>query len=197
MRKVLLLLSCCVLSCQQQSAKKVAVAAAMETPSYISGNKSRHHIVEKFDIGDINSDDIKDTATVSFDFDFDTNTLACPTPNCTINVSFGPGIPDLDIDQTLGIFVKTAPDLNRDGADDILLFSRTYEGNWNAISACSLLNGEWVELAQTKCFFTDDPDAENRIVKIKNRYYLVGDSWNDRGGGVMERSVKVPINRIK
>ncbi|UPT69999.1 MAG: hypothetical protein M0D53_12770 [Flavobacterium sp. JAD_PAG50586_2] len=191
MKTIFLLLACCLISCQQQSNKK-SVTPDVPNPETPSDTKIQY-VSEKYPVGDINHDNVKDTATVSFDFNYNTQEVICPTPNCAININFSLGIPDLDIDQSLGIFVKPAPDLNNDNGNDILLFSRTNEGSWNDIFAYTLSNGKWIELARTKCFFSDDADAEHRIVKEKNQYFLVGDSWDDSKGGVVARSVKVKM----
>ncbi|HMK06826.1 MAG TPA: hypothetical protein VK476_04800 [Flavobacterium sp.] len=195
MKNAFLLLACCLMSCRQQVVKKTDPASVTETPE--ARDTTAHHISKKYPVGDINNDKKADTATVSYDFNFDTQEVVCPTPDCPIKITFGPNIPGIDIDLSLGVFVRMAPDLNNDKADDILLFSRTYEGYWNNIFIYSFSNGKWTELACTKCFFSDDADAENRIVKEKGKYYLVGDSWDDAKGGVVKRSVMVEIKREK
>lgn len=192
MKYILVLLSCVLLSCQQ-SARKIAVTSVVNTTMDIKNDSAIHHIEEKYDLGDIDYNGIKDTATVSFDFDFDTNEVVCEKKVCAININFGAGIPDLDIAHTLGVFVKPAPDVNNDQADDILVFSRTNEGYWNDVTAFSFSKGQWIELATIKCFYSEDSDAENRIVKVKKNYFLVGDEWNDAKGGVVKRSIRKPL----
>ena len=174
------------LSCVNKEAK-VKPSTAIILPKNVT------HVTEKYPVGDINNDQKSDTATVSYNFNNDTNELFCSSPGYPVNIHFGGAVPDLNIDQSQGLFVKEAFDLNADKTDDILLFSRTYEGNWDNIFAYALVKGTWTELARTKIYFSEDNDADYRIVKEEDQFYLVGDSWDDAKGGLVPRNLKVKI----
>jgi hypothetical protein len=70
---------------------------------------------------------------------------------------------------------------------------RTNEGWWNEISVLSLKDGNGKELAKTKGFITENKDFENRIIKEKNQFYLVGENqWKEDKNGEFEK-VKIKI----
>lgn len=150
------------------------------------------HIREKYFAGDADKDGKADTATVIFDRNSQ-DEVVCEQVNCYIEINFGKNIPAIKIDQSLGVFVQKVEDLNQDKANEIVIFSRTYQGWWEYISVWSFTDGKWISLGQTKAFIMEDKDFENRLIKEKGKYFLIGDDWDDSKGGVVERSLKVKI----
>ncbi|MES2543596.1 MAG: hypothetical protein V4548_01830 [Bacteroidota bacterium] len=151
---------------------------------------------QKFFVGDINNDKIKDTAFITLKRNIETDEIECGEKNCYITIKFAENIPEISFDQSLGASVMKTEDLNNDKANEIIIFSRTYEGWWNHISVCSLQNGEWKEIAKTKGFMSGyDEDFENRIVKENNQYYLIGENqWEEDENGEFKK-IKVKIEQ--
>lgn len=147
----------------------------------------------KFFIGDVNNDKINDTAFISLRRNLETNEIECSEKNCSINVTFSKYIPEISIDQSLGLVIIKTEDLNNDKANEIIIFSRSNEGWWNSIYVCTLNNGNWKEIARTKGFISDNKDFENRVIKEKNQFYLVGENqWKENKNGEFEK-VKIKI----
>lgn len=139
---------------------------------------------QSFYLGDVNNDKVQDTAFVNFNQQNEYSDMI---------ISFSNSIPEIELEQSFGVFIKKTEDLNFDGANEIIIFSRTHEGWWNYISVWSFHNNKWKELKQTKGFVSDDKDFENRIVKDKNQYYLIGeDKWNEDENGNFKK-VKIKI----
>jgi|GEM_PF-1064685 len=133
-----------------------------------------------FLVGDIDNDKVNDTAFVHYKWNTETNEMECGKNNCDINIAFKKNIPKISVAQSLGIVVAKTEDVNNDGANELLIFSRTNEGWWDNISVWSFKNGKWNEIAETTGFLSDDKDFENRIIKEKGNYYLIGDDkWNE------------------
>ena len=137
----------------------------------------------KFFVGDFNNDKVNDTAFVNYKWNIETNEIECGKNNCDINIEFEKNIPKISFAQSLGIIVTKTEDVNNDNANEIIIFSRTNEGWWNKISVWSFKNGTWNKIAETDAFISDDKDFENRIIKEKGKYYLIGeDKWIEDEG---------------
>lgn len=167
-------------------------------PMDIRDNLSHHtddieHIARRYDIGDVDNDQKSDTAYVRFDRDTKTDEIVCRVLYCPITITFNSGIPGIKIEQALGITIHKTADLNQDGANEIIVFSRTPEGWWQRLSVWSLQQGKWNEIAITTAFITEDTDYENRIVNEKNIYYLIGeDKWHeDKNGNWQQLKIKI------
>ncbi|MBK0404797.1 hypothetical protein I5M27_17530 [Adhaeribacter sp. BT258] len=183
-----------LLSCENKRIDNLntEITSSKKAKHSISSETDIEHIRENYYVGDINNDGEVDTATVIFDKN-SKDEIVCDQVNCYVEIYFGRNIPEIKIDQSLGIVVQKVEDLNKDKANEIMLFSRTYEGWWEYISVWSFINGKWNNLGQTKAFITKDKDFENRIIKENGQFYLIGDEWNDDKGGVLERNLKVKI----
>lgn len=155
--------------------------------------------VEKlYVVGDINNDKKIDSAYVSYEERIrkdSTIEKECVSKNCTVKIKFTDNIPDLNIEQSLGIFILETVDLNNDHSNEILLFSEWFEGYWGNIYVWSFKNGKWKELARTKAFLSDEKDYKDRVIESNSQFYLIGDSWDDSKGGVIERVIKVKIKK--
>ncbi|WP_026705736.1 hypothetical protein [Flavobacterium soli] len=148
---------------------------------------------KKFFIGDVNNDKINDTAFISLKRNLETNEIECGRKNCSINVTFSKNIPEISFDQSLGLVIMKTEDLDNDKGNEIIIFSRTNEGWWNNIYVWTFKNGKWKEIAKTKGFISENRNFENRIVKEKNHFYLVGENqWKENKNGEFEK-VKIRI----
>ena len=144
----------------------------------VKENSLPQHIEYKYNVGDLDNDGKSDTAIVKYDMFF--NPEECANPSCNVNVDFSGTIPSLDFDMSMGILVTETEDLNNDGINEILLFSRTFEGWWQKMYVYSFKNKKWTELAQGKAFCSDEKDFENRIIKkTTDEFALVTDVYND------------------
>src|SRR6187402_926688 len=83
---------------------------------------------EKFFVGDVNNDKINDTAFISLKRNIETDEIECEEKNCLVNITFSKNIPEISFDQSLGVVVMKTEDFNNDKANEIIIFSRTYEG---------------------------------------------------------------------
>jgi hypothetical protein len=149
-------------------------------------------------LGDINNDKKIDSAYVEVEKLIrkdSTIEKECVSKDCTVKITFTGNIPTLHIHQSLGISIQETQDLNNDNANEILLFSEWFEGYWGNIYVWSLKNGKWQEIARTKAFLAESNDYKNRIIKSNSQFYLIGDSWDDAKGGVIERSLRVEIKK--
>lgn len=171
-----------------------AITSAAQTVTSIS----KDSILIKFNtyfIGDVNNDKKPDSAYVVYYTDTTGNELDCMNKNCEVPIKFTPSIPDLVIEQSLGVYVQKTTDLTSDHANEVVLFSRSFEGYWNTVYVFTLKDGNWKELARTKAFIVEDKDTENRIIQLNSYYYLVGDGWDDAKGGVTERSINIKVTQ--
>ncbi len=132
----------------------------------------------RFLVGDVNNDQEKDTAFITVKRNFETGEIVFEPNNYAIDIEFSHGIPKINIDQSLGVTVAKTEDLNGDGANEIILFSRTNQGYWNDITVWSFKGKKWNEIAKAKAFIAEKMDSENRVIKELDKYYLIGeDPW--------------------
>lgn len=146
-----------------------------------------------FIIGDINNDKVSDTAYINYSVNTETNDIECEEIDCSISVKFKNNIPDLKFYDSKGIVIKNTEDLDNDNANEIIVFSKTNEGWWNDVSVWSLKNNTWIMLAKTKAFITEEKDFNNRIIKIDNNHFLIGQNpfEEDVDGNFTEIKIKI------
>lgn len=148
---------------------------------------------KKFFVGDINNDKENDTAFISFKRNIETNEIEGLENNCCLKIEFKDSIPSITLDQSLGIFIAKTEDLNHDNVNEIIIFTQTNEGYWNNISVWSFKDSKWNEIAKTKAFISENQGFENRIIKEKGHYYLIGENqWKENENGDFEK-IKVKI----
>lgn len=189
MKTPFLILLLILLGCETKVPKKVSKKSnAKET---VRGKIEVEN--RKYFIGDVNNDQVNDTAFINFKWNTETNEIECGKNNCLVDIVFNDNIPKISYDQSLGIVVTKTEDLNRDNANEIIIFSRTHEGWWNEVSVWSFKNKTWHEMAKTNAFISEDKDFENRIVKENREYYLIGENkWEEDEKGNF-KIVKVKI----
>lgn len=146
-----------------------------------------------FVVGDINGDKVNDTAFISYKINIETNEIECEAADHSVSLKFKENIPDLKFYDSKGIVIKRTEDLNRDTANEIVVFARTNQGWWNDVSVWSLKNNSWVMLAKTKAFISEEKDFNNRIVKIDNHYYLIGDNQLEEDSNGNFDKIKIKI----
>lgn len=147
----------------------------------------------KYYIGDINNDNVNDTAFVNFKWNLKTNAIECGKNNCDITIVFKKNIPKISFSQSLGIVVAKSEDVNHDNANEILVFSRTNEGWWHTLSVWTYTNKTWKLLAETDAFISTDTDSENRVRKENGTYYLIGDDkWHEDENGDFKK-IKIKL----
>lgn len=172
----------------------LSITSCSNNKSTISKEKNKiEHIHRTFEVGDLNNNSKKDIATIDYNFDNDGDILVCNRKICLIEIKFGANIPILGIDNSKGIFIEKTSDLNNDGANEILIFSRTNEGWWKDIYAFSLQKNKWVELAKTKGFLTEDETFANRIENLNGKFFLLGDAWDEDYDSIQMRSLRIQI----
>jgi hypothetical protein len=188
MKIIILILLVVFLGCETKTPK--SVSKTTETKKPIKEKIEIEH--KKFFVGDVNNDKINDTAFIYLKRNIETNEIECGEKKSVINVTFK-NIPKISFDQTLGIVVMKTEDLNNDKANEIIVFSRTNQGWWNNIYVWTFKNGNWKEIARTKGFVSENKNFENRIIKNKNHFYLVGENqWEENKNGEFEK-IKVRI----
>ena len=147
---------------------------------------SKSKDIESFLIGDINNDQINDTAFIYLD------TIKNEEFK-DISIKFSSGIPALDILQSLGVVIEPTEDLNNDKAHEIIIFSRTNSGWWNTVSVWTFQNKTWNKIAQTEAFISESKDFKNRIINENGIFFLIGnDKWNEEENGNFKK-VKIKL----
>ncbi|CAD0009973.1 hypothetical protein [Flavobacterium chungangense] len=181
--RFLILLTICF-GCETKTKEKVS--KANETKEY---NKAKIETEnKKIFLGDVNNDKINDTAFISLKRNLETDEIECGGKNCVINVTFSKNIPEISFDQSLGLVIMKTEDLDNDKGNEIIIFSRTNEGWWNNIYVWTLKKGKWEEIAKTKGFISENKDFENRIIKEKKHFYLIGENqWKENKNGEFEK----------
>jgi len=203
-RKTLIYLTILLSACGQKSNtgnSDSTINQNQATADSLQSNSDKNvieHVRTPYFLGDINNDNQADTAYVIYDRSIRADSTIekeCVNKNCEVTIKFNDKIPDLVIDQSLGIYIQKTEDLNNDKANEIILFSEWFEGYWYQVYVWTFKNGKWNEIARTKAFLSEDKDYERRIIKAKSQFYLVGDGWDDSKGGVTERSINVKIEK--
>lgn len=178
-----------VYGCEIKTKESVSKNAEIEKPA----QKKIETENRKFFVGDFDNDKFNDTAFVNYKWNVETNEIECGKNDCDINIEFKKNIPKISFARSLGIVVAKTEDVNNDNANEIIVFSRTNEGSWNNISVWSFKNKTWKEVAETNAFIDNDKDSENRVIKEKGKYYLIGDDkWNEDENGYFKK-VKVKL----
>ena len=169
-----------------------------DSSNAVKYNKRIEQVNRRYFIGDVNNDKIADTAFVDYNQSINaegTIEKECVNKNCEVTIRFNHNVPDLVIDQSLGIYIKKVEDLNNDNANEIILFSQWFEGYWNNLYVWTFKGGTWKKIARTKAFVSEDKDFESRIIRAKSQFYLLGDEWDNNKGGVTDRSIKIKIEK--
>jgi hypothetical protein len=144
----------------------------------------------KFDIGDVDNDKINDYATVDIfkDKDADANEVV----EYLINIKFSNNDLEIGFYPCKGIYITKIADINKDGSNDIIIFSKIHEGSWYDISVWTFKNKKWEQITGTKGFCAENKDFENRVMKIKGHYFLIGETSElDKNGDFEKVMIKL------
>lgn len=148
---------------------------------------------EIFLVGDLTNNQITDTAFVFSKYN-KANEFEKEETWQVVTIEFSGNISPLTIENSLGVFISKTEDLNQDNANELLLFSRTNQGWWNALYVFSYHEGKWSKLAETQAFISEPEDFEHRIKKVNGQYYVLGDNkWEeDENGRFKKIKIKIP-----
>ena len=144
---------------------------------------------KKFYIGDVNNDELKDYAISVASRNKETNDVI----RNSIDVKFSNNNETIGFYPSNGIYITTTEDINKDGSQEIIIFSMTNEGWWNDVSVWSFKKGEWDEVTRTKAFCSDSEDFKNRVKNKNGKYFLVGDDYEFAKKGIIKK-IKIRLN---
>jgi hypothetical protein len=144
---------------------------------------------KKFYIGDVDNDKIKDYAISIASINKETNDVF----RNSVDVKFSNNNEIIRFYPSNGIYITTIEDLNNDTANEIKLFSSARQGLWQSISIWTFKNGIWKKISETKGFCSDYEDFLNRVVKINDEYFVIGEDWDlDEKGDF--KKIKTKLN---
>lgn len=143
---------------------------------------------KKFYIGDVDNDKKEDFVTVIISRNKETNDVI----HDVINVKFSNDNFEMGFYPSEAIYITKTKDVNNDGSNEIIIFSKTHEGWWNDISIWTFKNKKWEKVAKTKGFCSDNKDFENRVVITNGKYFLNGEIWDFNEGDI--KKVKIKLN---
>ncbi len=134
-----------------------------------------------------------DTATVIYDRLILADSAIenyCGRPVCNIQIEFSSNIPEINI-EAHDIFIDTTFDINNDGIKELLIYHWWIQYSWTTISVYSFHDSKWTELQNTQAFVVEDEDFKNRVLKKKERFYLIGDRWNKDFSLILKSKKKI------
>lgn len=151
---------------------------------------------QAFAIGDVNNDKLTDTAIAVYERIIAADSTIinlCSKGVCYIDIDMPKGIDNLQI-EAFNIFIDTAPDVNGDGANEILIYWWWTECCWVTLDMYTYKAGKWKTIATSKAFISwDDEDFKNRVIKKGSNYFLMGDKWNKDNAVILKDKVKINI----
>ena len=156
----------------------------------VTNAEYKDSIVEtkKFYIGDVDNDKIKDYAISIASRSKETNDVF----RNSVDVKFSNNNEIIGFYPSNGIYITTIEDLNNDTANEIIIFSNANEGLWHYISVWTFKNRIWKKIGETKGFCSDFEDFLNRVVKINDKFFLIGDTWDlDEKGDFKKIKIKL------
>ena len=139
--------------------------------------------IKKYYIGDVDNDKNEDFVTVITSRNKETNDVI----HDVINIKFSNDNFEMGFYPSEAIYITKIEDVDKDGSNEILIFSKTHEGWWNDISIWTFKNKEWEEVAKTKGFCSDNEDFENRVINKSGKYFLVGDDYELAKKGTIKK----------
>lgn len=158
---------------------------------------------ESFLLGDMNSDQINDTAfiytpayyasidtTISSDYIFD----SCVNNQYYNLLRFSCNLPELSIENSLWGSVELIEDLDEDGFSEIIVQTNWFIGSQVRIYIYSYMNGKWIVLAENKRYYEDS--YKNLVTKIdKSKFKFKIEYFNKRKKDYLNKTVTVKIKK--
>jgi hypothetical protein len=153
--------------------------------------KDSIHKTVKFDIGDVDNNKINDYAII--DIYKDADAVTNEVVEYIINIKFSNNDFEMGFYPFEAIYITKTIDVNEDGSNEIIIFSKTHEGWWNDIYIWTFKNKEWEEVAKIKGFCSVNEDFENRVINKNGKYFLVGDDYELAKKGIIKK-IKIKLN---
>ncbi len=160
---------------------------------------------EPFVLGDINNDNIIDTAfvfTPAYFASIDTTISSEPILDSCINqqyfnrVRFSCKLPELYIENSIWGFIECIDDLDSDGINEIIFQSNWYIGSRVMIYIYSFHNGAWSILAKNRRY--QEESYRNSITKINKRKFKFNiEYFNNRKKDYLNKTITVKTIKNK
>jgi hypothetical protein len=140
-------------------------------------------LIEKFILGDINCDNIVDTAFIYTpermkELPGEKDSLPC-NGKCYNKITFSCGFPPIIVEDCIRGKIEAIDDLNEDGIKELIFQTSWFTGTSVGIYIYSFINNKWVILASTNLYYRDS--YKNRVRKInKNKFELIEETWDTK-----------------
>ena len=110
----------------------------------------------------------------------------CVDGHCFNKVTFSCVAPAFSIENSINGEVQNAGNLSGGKYNEILFQPNWFQGCWSHIYLMQYKNGKWIEIASVSVYACDLENTKNRIKKIKNNYYLLGEKWDIKSQNIKE-----------
>ena len=160
---------------------------------------------EPFVLGDINKDQISDTAfvyTPAYFASMDTTISSEPILDSCINqlyfnrVRFSCRLPEFTIENSIWGTVESIDDLDSDGINEIIFQSNWFIGSQVMIYIYSFHHGSWSVLAKNRRY--SEESYRNSITKMNNRKFKFNiEYFNHRKKDYLNKTITVKIVKDK
>jgi len=162
---------------------------------FLTEGESIETFRDKYLLGDIDGDKIKDSVTIEYDRVVDANDSVsgdCGRGTCYMTAKFGKGIPDITEFMCYGMSIEPLSDLNGDGREEIIMGTYYSHGCCHTMQILSYDGKKWNRLAEARTFNDEEPDA-SRVIKKGGSYYLHYKDWDDENADITEKKIKIKI----
>lgn len=138
-------------------------------------------LIERFILGDINGDNIVDTAFIYTparikELRGEKDSLPC-NGKCYNKITFSCGFSPIVVEDCIEGKIEAIDDLNEDGNKELIFQTSWFNGTSVDIYIYSFINNKWEFLARTSLYFRDS--YKNRVRKInKNKFELIEETWD-------------------
>lgn len=149
---------------------------------------------DKYLLGDINGDKIKDNVTIEYDKVVigDTISIDCGRGTCYMTAKFGKGIPDIEQSMCFGMDIEPLPDINGDDREEIIMATYYSHGCCHNIYVLSFDGKKWNTLAEANTFNDEESDAA-RVIKKGWHYYLYYKNWDEDYEDIVEKKKRIKV----
>jgi len=131
-----------------------------------------------FVIGDINGDNITDTAFIDPPLVIYDSLMY--EREYIVTITFSCNVPALVIENSIGGFVLDITDLDDDGKDEIIYVYEWLSSCWGHFEVQSYSNNRWHKLADAGVYWCGDVGYASRVNKIsKDKFEIIEDAMGD------------------